>query len=458
MKKFEKIPGSFRDPDGYVFLNEQSIYRCINKNYQENYEQLISSGLYKKLTEEKLLIPHQEIDQPQLLPQDAFKVIQPELIPFISYPYEWCFSQLKQAALTTLKIQKIAMRFAMSLKDCSAYNIQFKHNQAILIDTLSFEKYNPSQPWPAYKQFCQYFLSPLALISCKDVRLSQLLKTFIDGIPLDLASRLLPKSSYLNLGLFLHIHLHAKFQKNVSNKKFPSCLKPNQLGLMGMLEQLETTIKKLRFKPKSNHWNNYYQNNSYSKTAFAHKQEIVKEFLEQIKPRTIWDLGANKGIFSLLASKQSHWVIALDSEPELIEQIFLNCQKTGISNILPLVLDLSNPSPDIGWENKERISLLKRGPAQTIMALALIHHLAISHNLPLDKIAEFFAANCTWLIIEFIPKTDSQSQKLLRNRKDIFTDYNKINFEKTFSDFLKIHSQTDIKDTERTIYLMEKLK
>ena len=459
MQKIKKIPSSFRDPDGYVFSNESSIYRCITRNYQENYEYLISSGLYKALTSENMLISHREIDDINIFPKDAYKVIQPDLIPFISYPYEWCFSQLKQAALTTLKIQETAIKFNMSLKDCSAYNMQFLHKHAVLIDTLSFEKYQENHPWQAYKQFCQHFLAPLTLMSHKDARLNQLLKTFIDGIPLDLASALLPKSTYLNFTLYLHIHLHAKFQKKFSDSKAASPFKANRHGLLGIIGQLESLVKSLKFRTKRNSWDKYYQDNSYSNTAFEHKKKIVSKFLDIIKPETIWDLGANKGIFSSIAGKNGSTVIAFDNEPGIIEEIYLNCKKTSNQNILPLVLDLTNPSPDIGWENKERISLIKRGPVHMIMALAIIHHLVISNNVPLERIAAFFANICSgWAIIEFVPKTDVQAKRLLRDRKDIFSDYTKEKFEESFSEFFRINAQIKIKESERIVYLMEKLR
>lgn len=457
MKKIKKIPSSFRDPDGYVFSHKESLYRCITHNYKESYTHLMSSGLYDALTKDNILIKHREIKDTSIFPKDAFKVIEPDFIPFISYPYEWCFSQLKQAALTTLQIQKTALSFKMSLKDCSAYNIQFLNNHAVLIDTLSFEKYIDSNPWPAYKQFCQHFLAPLALISCKDIRLNQLLKIFIDGIPLDLASALLPRYTYLNLPLFLHIHLHAKFQKKLSGYQSPSMLKSNHLGLLGLLDQLRSAIKNLSFKPKHNTWGNYYQENSYSQKAFEHKRNIVSSFLDIAQPTTVWDLGANKGVFSLLAAEKSSRVIAFDNEPSCIEKIYHRTKKTEKTKILPLILDFNNPSPDIGWENKERLSLLNRGPAHTIMALAFIHHLAISNNTPFERIASFFANNCTWAIIEFIPKDDPQVIKLLSGRKDIFPNYTKETFEKVFSDLFNIHSNIQINESKRTVYLMEKI-
>ena len=192
IKPNEKIAGSFRDPSGFLFHLNGLIYRQINIEYKKNYIHLMKSGLYEALMDTKLLIPHEEVNIGSLASDNAYKIIKPEQVLFISYPYEWCFSQLKDAALTTLKIQKKSLNFGMSLKDCSAYNIQFRKGKPILIDTLSFEEYREGKPWIAYRQFCQHFLAPLALMSYKDIRLNQLLRIYIDGIPLDLAIHLLP--------------------------------------------------------------------------------------------------------------------------------------------------------------------------------------------------------------------------------------------------------------------------
>src|SRR3989339_306220 len=206
------VSGSFRDPSGFLFCREGSIFRQINLVYKEEYEFLMESGLYKDLADSDLLIPHEETDIDGPAPHTLYKVIKPEKIPFISYPYEWCFSQLKDAALATLAIQKRALNFGMTLKDCSAYNVQFKNGKPIFIDTLSFKKYNEGQPWKGYRQFCQHFLAPLALMSYRDLRLNKLNRAYIDGIPLDLTSSLLPLSTYLNFSLLTHIHLHARSQ------------------------------------------------------------------------------------------------------------------------------------------------------------------------------------------------------------------------------------------------------
>src|SRR5215216_7326955 len=208
-----QLSASFRDPSGFLFSRGGALYRQVNRKYEQEYARLMESGLYEKLVKAGLLISHVEVDQLPAELDSSYKIIQPERVPFISYPYEWSFGQLKDAALTTLSIQKRALKSGMSLKDASAYNIQFVHGKAMLIDTLSFETYQEGQPWVAYRQFCQHFLAPLALMALKDVRLSQLLRVYIDGVPLDLASELLPGSSRLNFGLLTHIHLHAGAQK-----------------------------------------------------------------------------------------------------------------------------------------------------------------------------------------------------------------------------------------------------
>ena len=205
-----KVKSSFRDPSGFVFWSKENIFRQVNQPYRQDYDFLMSSGLYDTLVEKELLISHQEVDQ---FPRDQlsfYKIIKPERIAFISYPYEWCFSQLKDASLLTLHIQKTALEFGMSLKDCSAYNVQFRYGKPVFIDTLSFERYKEGDPWKAYRQFCQHFLAPLALMSHIDLRLNQLSRVFVDGIPLDLTSNLLPFKTRFSLALFVHIHLHAK--------------------------------------------------------------------------------------------------------------------------------------------------------------------------------------------------------------------------------------------------------
>jgi hypothetical protein len=451
------IPSSFRDSSGFLFYRGSSIYRQVNVTYKENYDHLMNSGLYEALVGAELLIPHEEVDVEAIRHDFSYKIIKPEPIPFIAYPYEWSYSQLKDAALTTLKIQRKSIDFGMSLKDCSAYNIQFRQGKPVFIDTLSFEKYHEGQPWVAYRQFCQHFLAPLALMSYRDIRLNQLSRIYIDGVPLDLASLLLPFRTRFIFSLLSHIHLHARSQKHYADKTVKSSgRKVSRLSFLGLIANLESAVNKLKWRPRGTEWADYYEDTNYSAEALEHKKHIVAEFLDELNPKSVWDLGANVGMFSRIASSKGIDTISFDVDPAAVEMNYLECVKKGETHVLPLLLDLTNPSPGIGWQNQERISILGRSPADTVLALALVHHLAISNNVPLAKIAEFFSNICNSLIIEFVPKTDSQVQRLLSTREDIFTEYTQPAFEQEFEKYFTIEKCTRIRESQRILYLMQR--
>ena len=449
---------SFRDNSGFVFKHNGEIYRQINKVYKDNYEHLISCGLYDELTKSGFLIPHREVNLSGVNASNLYKYIRPEQINFITYPYEWCFSELKDAALLTLKIQKTALKYNMSLKDASAFNIQFKHGKPVFIDTLSFEKYE-EKPWTAYGQFCRHFLAPLTLMCYTDITLNKLLITNIDGIPLDLCIKLLPVKAKLSTGVLLHIILH---NSSVKNNENTGTIKGNtyfsKLAMESLIDSLEGCIKKLKPPDIKTEWGDYYSNTNYSKNSFKEKENIIKEYVKQITPATICDLGANRGDFSRTATLADcvSECISFDIDPLAVEQNYNLVKQQNGHKILPLILDLTNPTPAIGFANEERNNFLSRFKCDTVLALALIHHLAISNNLPFKNIAEFFARMGKYLIIEFVPKNDSKVQILLSSREDIFQNYTQDNFEDIFSEFYTILDKHPLAESERTIYLMRR--
>ncbi len=454
---FIKELSSFRDPSGYIFYKDDIVYRSISYTYKDNYDMLMNSGLYKALVEKKLMIPHSEV-QLDGFDDNCYKIIKPEQIQFISYPYEWCFSQLKDASLITLQIQKIALDFGMILKDASAYNIQFKDGRPIFIDTLSFDKYEEGKPWIAYRQFCQHFLAPLSLICYRDARFNEMLKSFIDGIPLDLTSQLLPSKTHFN-SLALHIHLHSKGQKKYeaiyNNKNIEIQRNVPKFSLLAIIDSLETSIRKLKLSTKKTEWADYYENTNYTIRAMEHKKSIVSEYLDTTKSKTLVDMGSNTGDFSLISSKKGIQTISIDFDFLAIERIYQRCINDGINNILPLLININSPTPAIGWANEERKSFLSRCCVDTVLALAIIHHLTISNNIPFDKIAGMFSNMCNHLIIEFIPKSDTQIKKMLSTREDIFSNYTQQYFEKAFSNYFTIEKIDKIDESERFIYLMK---
>lgn len=451
---------SFRDPSGFMYWLDGVLYRQINHTYKENYQLLTSSGLYQDLVDQDLLIPHEEVEVTPLETDKSFRIIKPQPLPFISYPYEWCFGQLKDTALATLKIQGLALKKGMSLKDASAYNMQFLRNKPVLIDTLSFEEYREGSPWVAYRQFCQHFLAPLALMSHTDIRLNQLLRIYIDGIPLDLASRLLPFKTRFNFSLLTHIHFHAGAQKRYAGKKIVTSETRGQItktALLGILDNLESAVRSLVWEPQGTSWSDYDQIMNYSQEAFDYKKALVSSYLEIANPGTVWDLGANTGEFSRLASQQEIPTCSFDYDPGAVELNYSRCKSAGDVYLFPLLMDLTNPSPNLGWFNSERQSLLGRASADAVLALALIHHLVISNNLPMPEIARFLAELGSWLIIEFVPKEDSQVQKLLASRDDIFQDYHLKGFENAFKVHYQILEKESIQGTRRTLFLMQRL-
>ncbi len=456
MTEAEPLGASYRDPSGQVFRRDGVILRAVAESYRDEYRTLMSSGLYEALTSRGLMVAHEEIADDPLAPVGTALVIRPTAIPYISYPYEWCFSQLKDAALLTLKIASLALDHGMVLKDASSYNVQFVGSRPAFIDTLSFERYVPGTPWVAYRQFCEHFLAPLALTSMVDVRTLMLMRTDLDGIPLDLASTMLPGSSRMRPSLLMHIHAHAKAQGRYADEGARAReVRVSEKSVRGLIESLAGAVRGLKWKPGRTEWGDYYEDTNYTDAAMQAKLEAVTRFVERVAPRTVWDLGANTGRFSRLTAEAGAYTLAFDTDPAAVERAYLDAKARKEARVLPLRMDLMNPSPSVGWRLVERSSFLDRGRPDLVLALALVHHIAISRNVPLEQLAGFFAGLAPRLIIEFVPKSDSQVRRLLASREDIFPCYHREGFEQAFSGHFDINGVTELDECERTLYLME---
>ncbi len=454
----ERQAGSFRDPSGFIFERAGTVLRQVNPSYSEDYEALKASGLLDELWSDGLLIPHQELASEPGFTQEAIAVLRPERVKTISYPYEWSFGQLKDAALCTLAIQKRALSRGLSLKDSSAYNVQFSEGRPVFIDTLSFERYVEGKPWIAYRQFCSHFLAPLALMALVDVRLQSLLKSYLDGIPLDLTSSLLPGMTKFNPGLAMHIHMHAKAQSKGTS--FGEAAKANisKTAQLALVDNLESVVRKLEWTPEGTVWGNYYQETNYSDKAFSQKHEVVTELLSMAKgaEKTCWDLGANDGEFSRLAVNSGFDTIAFDFDPAAVEKAYRSVRHNRETRLLPLLQDLTNPSPNLGWAGKERDGLAERGPAQVVLALALVHHLAIGNNVPLPLVAKSFADLANFVIVEFVGKQDSQVIRMLSSREDVFPNYQIEGFESAFSAHFDLVKKVPLDGMDRTLFLYQR--
>jgi len=453
---WQAVDGSFRDPSGFVYTRDGTLYRQVNLGFRQSFEAFLASGLYDELVRDSLLVPHEQVGLQLSATEEAYAVLRPERVSFISYPYEWSFGQLQDAASLTLEIQERALARGLTLRDSSAYNIQFQAGRPVFIDTLSFEPLEEGRAWDAYKQFCEHFLLPLTLMSTRDVRCGVLLRSYLDGIPLDLGSGLLPRRSWASLSTLLHIHLHAWAQRRYAGSAVGSARKRSvsRKALGTLVKNLAAAVRRLSWRPAGTEWADYTTDNNYSQAAAQSKRETVAAHLRGLGARTVWDLGANTGEYSRAAREVAPLVVSFDLDPAAVERNYRRVRREGETGILPLLLDLTNPSPAQGWAGRERLSLEERGPADAVLALALIHHLAIGHNLPLERIAAYFARLGRSLIIEFVPKSDSQVKRLLVSRADVFPTYTKEGFEQAFSRHYSIQAAARIEDSERWLYRM----
>lgn len=454
--------GSFRDPSGLVFSRGGNIFRSIFPAGCKNYESARNAGVYKDLIDAGLLIAHEEIDLGDFCPPGTVLCLAHPRVPMISYPWEWPFSMLKDAALLHLDVMDMLLPKGFWLRDASAFNVQFDGQDLRLIDTLSVGKRAPNSPWIAYGQFCSHFLAPLAMAAFCDIRMFSLWRSYMDGFPLDLARKVLPARKKIRPGLFLHLTLHARYQASADRpediRKSKGKRKPEltDKGLAALIHSLRRTIKGIIWKRSSRIWEAYEHIRSYEAEDVKDKSAFVETVVRRLKPKIVWDLGANTGEFSLIAARNGAMVVSVDGDPACSEYLYQKvCREDSTKNILPLTMDLANPSPGLGWDSRERKSIKERGHADLLLALALIHHLVLSSYVPLAKIAEWFSCLGDHLLVEFIPPSDPMVQKLLRNRVEEALPYDFSAFQNAFRTVFDFLDRKDL-GNGRSLFLCKR--
>ena len=448
---------SFRDPSGYMFYDGDILRRVINPIYFKQYNSLKENGVFDALMEKGLLISHEET-----VVSEEKIVLTPEQIPFITNPYEWSFEQYKHAALLTLQIQKYALSKGFILKDASAYNVTFHNGKAVFIDTLSFDFYEEDMPWRAYKQFITHFLGPLVLAKYHGADIFKLMQSNIDGIPVKLISSLLPGKTKLNPTLYTNIHLLAKLESKHSDdyKAETKVAKLSKKAHTNILESLFNFIRKLELKEETE-WGDYYDKTNYDTAAFQAKKELIKNWVTPLKPQRMIDVGGNDGTFARTVLQAVPHIIVTDIDSNAVAHNYKQARVNNETNMLAFVCDVLQPAPGVGFNNTERDSLLERlknyAPDVT-MALALIHHITLSGNVPFEKSAEFFAKFSKYLVIEFPTREDSWVESLLVRKREFinhFDFYNKTEFEKGYLGYFNLEKEEIVPGTKRVLYLLK---
>ena len=452
----DRHPSSYRDPSGFLYFHNQVLYRQVNLSFKNDFDLLLSSGLYNFLVENNLLVPHLQRNENFRNDEQWLTTLEPELLPFISYPSEWCFDMLKDAALLTLSIAEAAMEHGMMLKDASAYNMQFYKGRMMLVDSLSFEKYNPTRPWIAYRQFCEHFLAPLAVMHYMKFPLQDLWKAYPEGFPLQLVKKMLPFKSKFNLHVYLHLHLHAGMAAKITPGNRTNHHSFSEAKLKNLFRSLRSAVESFHLKDPSGVWSGYYDEAGQRDDYVERKKEIIREWLKELNAGTVFDAGANEGSFSKIASSLQMFTIAADLDHFSINNLYNHAKKEKLENIYPLVMNLAAPTPATGLNNNERSSFLSRINSDVVMALALIHHLSIGNNIPFELSAPMFASMGTYLVIEFVPKTDPKVAFMLQQKKDVFDEYSEVNFLSAFRRYYSVIKSTPVGKSSRTMFLMKK--
>ena len=380
----------------------------------------------------------------------------------ISYPWEWPFSSLKQAALLHLRIMEFLIPRGYWLRDANAFNVQFDGQRFRLIDTLSIGRREEDSPWVAYKQFCSQFLAPLAVAAKSDIRLLSLWRSYLDGFPLDLAVKLLPGRARINPRLYMHLYLHARMQLSSDDKgklheTSPRKVRMSDTALLGLVRSLKKAIESLNYRPSSEIWQGYTEIRTYDDDGIAAKSRFIEQAIERVKPGVVWDFGGNTGEFSEIAARSGAFVLSVDSDPACTEYLQgrLSAGKAS-GQILPLTMDLANPSPGLGFNQVERYGLKERGPADLLLALALIHHLVFSSSVPLGMVAHWFSQLSRRLLIEFVPETDPMVKKLLVNRGDDHLPYSLESFRTAFGEYFDIEQDEQLNNGRQLFVLKNK--
>jgi SAM-dependent methyltransferase len=459
----EYDPGSFRDPESRVLVGEETICRGLSEAALCDWEALEATRFFPKAMAEGRIVettrtPPEEIQHCFQAPaQDWAAILEHRRVPFLSYPYEWSFGMLKDAALLQLDLLLDALGEDLILKDASAFNTQWIGSRPIFIDVGSFKRFGPGEPWEWYRQFCQMFLFPLQLQAYKGVAFQPWLLGSIDGIVPEQMSRLLSKRDLLRPGVLLHVVMQARLQERYggTDRSIREDLRKGGFSA----EMVRSTVVRMRnlvagldWKVGRSEWSEYSEEHSYRDEDFSLKEDFVAEVAGRQRWKQVWDLGCNTGHFSRLAARHCDCVIAMDIDHLAVERLYRRLRSENEEKILPLVMNLARPSPGLGWRGEERRSLLSRGRPDLTLCLALIHHLVLSATIPIPEVLRLLASLGGDLVIEFPTRDDPMVEKLLLHKGQKHEGYNRQEFERHLSAAFSVKKSTKLGSGTRYLY------
>jgi SAM-dependent methyltransferase len=456
-------PGSFRDPDSRIFTADGRVLRLLSEQGLADWRNLTSSGLFQELVQDGKLVGTREVeglaDVPEALHGGVAAVLEHDVIPFVSYPYEWTFGMLRDAALLQLGLLRRALEAGMILKDASPYNVQWRGAQPVFIDVGSFEHLREGEPWAGYRQFCLLFLYPLLLQAWKDVPFQPWLRGSLEGITPHEMRRLLSARDLLRRGVLSHVVLHDRLERRYEEKEVDLKGELRKAGfrkelILANIRGLERLIGRLRWEPGRSTWSEYGPQTTYTSDDAERKARFVADAVAEARPRLVWDLGCNDGRHSRIAAQTAEHVVAMDADSLVVDRLYRALADEKESRILPLTVDVTDPSPALGWRGQERRPLLDRGRPDLTLALALIHHVSISGNVPVAEFLDWLHGVTRSLVIEFVSPEDPMAGRLLsRKRPGDHPDYRADWFEQCLAERFEIVRSEQLAAGARTLYL-----
>ncbi len=457
--------GSFRDRNGRVFYFGEEVYRTVSADALQTWRSLESQPFFRKLVETGKLVATEEVDLDRTLLDGSIAdsswagFLQHQKIPFVSYPYEWCFSMLKDAALLHLELIRKALEADLLLKDSSSYNVQWIGSRPTFIDILSFENLRAGEPWSGYRQFCQLFLYPLLLQAYRNLPFQPWLRGSVEGIPPGQCNAAMSWRDRFRSGVFTHVYLQSKLEKGFHDGGEGVKRQIEQAGfskdlILRNVQKLEKLVRGLHWKASSSRWGDYVQDHNYSDEDLGAKKEFVRKAAHSGTWSRAWDLGANTGVFSRILAENAGYVVAMDGDHLAVERLYCSLKGEEEQKILPLIMNLADPSPGLGWRCRERSGIEERGKPDLTLCLALVHHMVIDANVPLLEFVEWLASLESAVVIEFVSKSDPMVQGLLLNKDDQYDDYYPERFEDYLKRFFEITSKLELTSGARTLYFV----
>ena len=459
MGKMRSESGSFRDPGGRVYVINGHVYRSVMPAAADDYEFVRSTGLTDKLCLSGHAIAETAVD-PGVLGVDgegACYVLEHPMLPFISYPYEWSFQELKSAALLHLDVHLEALDHGVTLSDASAYNIQFRGHRPVFIDSLSFRRYREGEFWMGHRQFCEQFVNPLLLRALAGVPHNSWYRGALEGISAQELSPLLRWPHKYSWNVFTHVVMQARLQGRANSQlSAEHRIRKRKLSLLAFRQMLRGLRKWIaRMEPADTGktvWADYAGSNSYESEEAEAKRNFIADFSRSLQPDLLWDMGCNTGGYSKVALESGATsVVGFDFDQGALNLAYCRAVEENL-NFLPLYLDAANQSPGQGWAQSERSGLMQRADADGILALAVVHHLSIGRNIPLQEVVDWLVAMAPEGVIEFVQKSDPMVQNMLRLREDIFTDYSEESFVNHLERKADIVRSTTVSGANRRLF------